>query len=74
MFMLAIIYWMLGIESSYSIDDIRENFNLIHSLKAYLIGSLTLATVSALASGMLGYFVLIILNKKKAHRHGESIL
>ncbi|WP_179345201.1 DUF2062 domain-containing protein [Winogradskyella ursingii] len=62
--------WVLGQETHYSIEDIRENFDMFQHLKTYLIGSITLSTVSAVVFGILGYFIFSVLDRKKIPVNG----
>ncbi|WP_411766917.1 DUF2062 domain-containing protein [Winogradskyella sp. A3E31] len=67
---LQVGHWVLGIESNYTIDDIRENFDMVQHLKSYLIGSITLSTVSALVFGIIGYIIFKVLDRKKTPSNG----
>lgn len=62
--------WMLGIESHYTLEGIRENFDLMQHLEAYLVGSITLSTTCALVFGVLGYLFFSIIDRKKVLTHG----
>ncbi|WP_106792065.1 DUF2062 domain-containing protein [Aquimarina sp. Aq78] len=55
--------FVLG-ESQPSFTNIGENFEMIKSLKTYIVGSFTLAIISAITIGILGYVFLIIFYKK----------
>ena len=57
--------WVLGIDTDYDIDAIMDNFDMLQHLKSYLIGSVTLSTVSALVFGVLGYLLFSLLDRKK---------
>lgn len=61
---------ILGQDTSYSIEDIRENFDVLNHLKSYLIGSITLSTVSAVVFGLLGYLIFSMVDKKKGTENG----
>ena len=67
---LQIGNWILGIESYYTLDGIRENFDLMQHLEAYLVGSILLSTSSAMIFGIVGYLFFSILNRKKGMTHG----
>ena len=67
---LQIGNWILGIESYYTLDGIRENFDLMQHLEAYLVGSILLSTSSALMFGIVGYLFFSILDRKKGITHG----
>lgn len=56
--------WVLGIETHYELDTILKNFDILENLKAYLIGSITLSTSSALVFGVLSYMLFSIFDKK----------
>lgn len=62
--------WVLGIESHYTLQGIKENFDLMRHLEAYLVGSLVLSTSSALLFGLLGYVFFSIIDRKKVLIHG----
>lgn len=62
--------WVLGIESHYTLEGIRENFDLMLHLESYLVGSLVLSTSSALVFGLLGYVFFLIIDSKKVLTHG----
>ncbi|WP_024771976.1 DUF2062 domain-containing protein [Aquimarina macrocephali] len=55
--------FVLG-ESQPSFTNIGENFEMIKSLKTYIVGSFTLAIISAFTIGILAYVFLIIFYKK----------
>lgn len=57
--------FVLGIEYSYTMEEMTVNFEVIKHLKTYLVGSFSLATVSALVLGSLGYLVFTILDRKQ---------
>lgn len=57
--------FVLGIEYSYTMEEMTENFEVLKHLKTYIVGSFSLATLSALVLGILGYLVLSIFNKKQ---------
>lgn len=62
--------WVLGIDSYYTLEGIRENFDLMLHLESYLVGSLVLSTTSALVFGLLGYVFFLIIDSKKVLTHG----
>lgn len=62
--------WALVIESHYTLEGIRENFDLMQHLEAYLVGSIVLSTSSALVFGVLGYLFFSIIDRKKVLTHG----
>lgn len=57
--------FVLGIEYSYTMKEMTENFEVLKHLKTYIVGSFSLATVSAIVLGVMGYFILAIFNKKQ---------
>lgn len=56
--------WVMGIDTNYDLDTIMDNFDMVQQLKAYLIGSITLSTISALVFGVLGYLLFSVLDRK----------
>ncbi|TSE05358.1 DUF2062 domain-containing protein [Aquimarina algiphila] len=58
---------VLGTDINYSIEAIRENFDVAQHLKTYLVGSFTFSSVSAIVLGLLSYLLLSIANKKTAN-------
>ena len=62
--------WVLGIESFYTLESIRENFDLMQHLEAYLVGSIVLSTTCASIFGVLGYLFFSIIDRKKVLTHG----
>ena len=57
--------FVLGIEYSYTMEEMTENFEVIKHLKTYVVGSFSLAIVSAIVLGILGYLVLSIITRKQ---------
>lgn len=55
---------ILGVHYSYSFSEMKDNFEILKHLKTYLIGSFSLAILSALVLGFLGYFLFYFFNKK----------
>ena len=58
-------HFVLGGENIYNMGDMIENLEVLKHLKIYIVGSFSLATVSAIILGVLGYLVLSIFNKRK---------
>ncbi|WP_238987224.1 DUF2062 domain-containing protein [Confluentibacter flavum] len=58
---------ILGNDTKYSIENIKENFDIAEHLKTYLIGSITLSSVAAMIFGLLGYFVFSVTDKSKTN-------
>lgn len=61
--------WILGLESYYTLSGIREHFDLMQHLEAYLVGSLTLSTSGALIFGLMGYAYFSFTDRKKVVAH-----
>lgn len=57
--------FVLGIEYSYTMEEMTENFELVKHLKTYLVGSFSLAIVASLVLGFLGYLILSIIHGKQ---------
>lgn len=64
-FSLQIGGWILGESISLSLESITTNFDFLTNLKAYVIGSLLLATFGAILFGGIGYITLTYLGKRK---------
>lgn len=62
--------WVLGIASHYTLQGIRENFDLMQHLKAYLIGSVVLSSTAALVFGVSGYVFFSLIDRKRMLTHG----
>ncbi len=57
---------ILGQDEAFNISDISyTNFEVLKHLKTYVIGSLSLATISASILGVLSYFIFLFFQKKK---------
>ena len=61
--------WVTGHQTSYSIEDLKQNFDAVKHLETYLIGSITLSISSAIIFGLLGYIVFNIFNSKNKTLH-----
>lgn len=61
---------ILGHDSFFTMDSLRENFDLKQHIEAYLVGSLVLSTSCALIFGLLGYLIFSITDRKKVWIHG----
>ncbi|RMA65718.1 DUF2062 domain-containing protein [Ulvibacter antarcticus] len=57
--------FVLGIEYSYTMEEMTENFELLKHLETYIVGSFSLAILSAVVLGSLGYLILTIISKKQ---------
>ncbi len=62
---LQIGAWVLGEEHFFQFDTIAENLLALKGLKAYLIGSFILAFTVSLLGGLIGYFTLSQMAKRK---------
>ena len=61
---------VLGQKTNYSKGDIMENFDIIQNLQTYLVGSITLSTMSAVIFGLFGFLIFSVLDRKKMYAHG----
>ena len=57
--------FVLGIEYSYTLEEMTENFEIIKHLKTYIVGSFSLALISSIVLGILGYLILSIFDRRK---------
>lgn len=57
--------FITGEELTYTFESIVTNFEFTTHLKTYIIGSLTLSVLGALGFGLLGYFILVVFDRKK---------
>lgn len=57
--------FITGEKLTYTFESIVTNFEFIKHLKTYIIGSLTLSVLGAVVFGVLGYLILIVLDRKK---------
>ena len=57
--------YVLGIEYSYTMEEMTENFEVMKHLKAYIVGSFSLAISAAIILGFLGYLIFSIFNRKQ---------
>ena len=57
--------WLLDEKQFFTLEDISNNLLALKGIKAYIIGSLTLATIAALLSGAIGYLALLRMDKRK---------
>jgi len=56
---------LLGDEKSYSIEDFNMDFELLKSLKTYIVGSFVFAVGASIISGGIGYFTLKLIQRNK---------
>lgn len=54
-----------GVEYNYTMKEMTENFEILKHLETYIIGSFTLATISAIVFGLLGFLFFSIFDRKK---------
>ncbi len=57
--------YVLGVEYSYTMEEMTENFEVMKHLKTYIVGSFSLAISAAIILGFLGYLILSIFNRKQ---------
>lgn len=57
--------YLLGEEHSYTLAEISENLMVFKYLKAYVLGSFTLAIVTSALLGIIGYLFFSVFDKKK---------
>jgi glycosyltransferase involved in cell wall biosynthesis len=57
--------FVLGIEYSYTGEEMTENLEVLKHLKTYIIGSFSLAVTSAIILGILGYLILSVFKRKQ---------
>ena len=57
--------WVTGENLVFTLDTISEQFLALKGLKTYLIGSFVLATVVSVTAGLIGYFTLSHMAKRK---------
>lgn len=57
--------WITGEENFFALDGIMDNLVALKGLKTYLIGSFALATIVSLISGLISYFTLTQMAKRK---------
>ena len=62
--------FVLGQDTSYSLEELGKNYELLKHLQAYLIGSFVLAIVSALVFGFLSYIVFSLIDRKRIAKLG----
>lgn len=57
--------WITGEENFFSMENIVDNLVALKGLKTYVIGSLALATIVSVISGLIGYLILAQMAKRK---------
>lgn len=56
---------VLGEDKSFSIEDFNGNFELLKSLKTYIVGSFIFAIAASIISGLIGYIILALFQSRK---------
>lgn len=57
--------YLLNVDYGYSKEKLMEDFEVFTHLKAYIIGSFSLAAISASILGIVGYIFFLFFDKKK---------
>lgn len=57
--------FVLGLEYNYTMDEMTENFEIMKHLKVYIVGSFSLALISAFLLGGLGFLFFSFVDKRK---------
>lgn len=57
--------FVLGVKYEYTIEEMTQNFEAMKHLKTYIVGSFTLATISAIVVGLIGFLFFSMLGNKK---------
>ena len=57
--------YILKVDYGYSKQELVENFEVLTHLKAYIVGSFSLAIISAIVLGFCGYVFFLIFDKRK---------
>jgi len=63
-------YWVLGENTEATLASVTDNFEVITSLKAYFIGSITLSVGAAVILGSLSYLCFYLFDTKKIKADG----
>lgn len=56
--------WILNSDTDISYEGLTNNFNVLESIKEYVVGSFALAFISAIIFGTLGFMILILMDKR----------
>ncbi len=56
--------WILNSKNKISIESLTSDFNILESVKEYIVGSFALAFISAIIFGTLGFLLLKLMEKK----------
>lgn len=57
--------WIFGEKQFFAFENIADNLLALKGLKVYIVGSLVLATLGAIIGGLIGYFSLAQMAKRK---------
>ena len=57
--------FLLGVNYEYTLDTFRNDFEITEHLKTYILGSFSLAAISAILCGVIGFLFLSLFSKKK---------
>ncbi|QRM88855.1 DUF2062 domain-containing protein [Lacinutrix sp. WUR7] len=55
---------ILGVDYNYTLDMFKNSFDITEHLKTYIIGSFTLATITAILFGIISFILFSFFNKK----------
>jgi len=56
--------WVLNSDTDISYEGLTNNFNVLDSIKEYVVGSFALAFISAIIFGTLGFVILKLMDKR----------
>lgn len=56
--------WILNSDTDISYEGLTNNFNVLDSIKEYVVGSFALAFISAIIFGTLGFVILKLMDKR----------
>ncbi len=56
--------WILNSDTDISYEGLTNNFNVLESIKEYVVGSFALAFISAIIFGTLGFVILKLMDKR----------
>lgn len=57
--------FILDEKFTYTVEELSENFEVLQHLKTYIVGSFSLAIITAFILGFFGYLLFSILDRKK---------
>ena len=69
-FSLKLGSWLLGENFVLSMSEIDPSIELVKYLKSYIVGSLMLSVIAAIACGIVGYVFLTLFERKKILDNG----